>query len=66
MHSGMTVVVGGAQSGKTRRLIGLYREILLDEPAGSALWLSPTYRHAAAVAGALSTADSRDAWHRIA
>ncbi len=57
MLSGIRVVGGGALSGKTRRLIGFYREILANDRPGSALWLSPTYRHAATVA--LQVADSR-------
>ena len=54
MLSGITVLVGGAHSGKTSRMVGHYRQILAADPPGSALWISPTYRHASAVASQLA------------
>ena len=40
------VVAGPARSGKTARLLTLYRSAVADGPIGSALWLSPNYRAA--------------------
>lgn len=45
----LTVVAGPARSGKTERLLREYRGTLAAGPVGSGLWLSPTFRGAAAV-----------------
>ncbi len=49
MFWGITVVAGPARCGKTARLLDRYREILNQQPIGSALWLSPTHRSAATI-----------------
>jgi ATP-dependent helicase/nuclease subunit B len=48
MLRGVCVVAGPARSGKTHRLTSAYREALATGPLGAALWLSPSYRTAAA------------------
>jgi ATP-dependent helicase/DNAse subunit B len=53
MNRGITVVAGPARSGKTGQLLARYRAALASGPPGSALWLAPTHRAAAAVRGRL-------------
>jgi ATP-dependent helicase/DNAse subunit B len=44
MVSSVTIVAGPARSGKTERVLSIYRRALAEGPLGSALWLSPTRR----------------------
>ena len=40
----VTVLSGPAGSGKTAKLLDCYRQALVQQPPGSALWLAPTRR----------------------
>jgi ATP-dependent helicase/nuclease subunit B len=47
MTSPLIILTGPARSGKTERLLGIYRAALRDGPPRSTLWLTPTRRSAA-------------------
>lgn len=57
LPAGLTLLVGPARSGKTTRLLDVYREVLGVAPPGAALWLCPTARAAAATRAALVGAE---------
>src|SRR5262245_29816016 len=44
MGSPLTVLTGPARSGKTERLLAIYRAALRGSPLRSTLWLAPTHR----------------------
>src|SRR5262249_8589352 len=46
---GAIVIAGPARCGKTERLLTSFRQVLTQQPPGSALWLSPNHRAAAAI-----------------
>ena len=49
MTARVTAITAGARGGKTERVLALYRRALARQVPGSALWLAPTWRSAAAV-----------------
>ncbi|MCG8584930.1 MAG: PD-(D/E)XK nuclease family protein [Pirellulales bacterium] len=49
MAHSVQVIAGPAASGKTTRLLGLYRERLTNAAGGACLWLAPTHRAASVV-----------------
>ncbi len=46
MSALVTIICGPARSGKTERLLALYRDALRRRPPESTLWLAPTWRAA--------------------
>src|ERR1700732_4202215 len=53
MLHGVTVIAGPARRGKARRFAAAYRDGLAHGAPGVALWLSPSYRSASAIAETL-------------
>lgn len=53
----VTVLAGPAGSGKTERLLALYRTALASRPPGAVLWLAPTHRAATDAKRRLLSAD---------
>lgn len=49
MVAQITAIIGPARSGKTARMLARYRRALADRVPQSTLWLSPTWRAAAAI-----------------
>src|SRR6185369_498852 len=57
MASPLTVLTGPARSGKTERLLAIYRAALRQSPPRSALWLAPTHRSVADILSRLPGPD---------
>ncbi len=49
MMAHVTAIIGPARSGKTARMLARYRKALAERVPQSTLWLSPTWRAAAAI-----------------
>jgi len=49
----LSLITGPAGSGKTERVLAVYRAALREGPPGTGLWLTPTWRSAAAARAAL-------------
>ena len=57
MSALVTIICGPARSGKTERLLALYRDALRRRPPESTLWLAPTWRAVAEIRDRLLDGD---------